>query len=98
MSPDLSPDLKIKFIGEKRTRADSLYYDSSVGASDDPANQIVPQIDKSSNRKMFQVADVFAYCAAHALSTEYEGRFFKEQLSLIKYWSSATFVPPLTNA
>jgi len=84
---------KIKFIGEKRTRADSLYFGSSVGTSNDPANKIEPMIDESSNRAMFQIADIYAYCTSHARCNEYRGTFFKEQLSLIKYWSNATFVP-----
>jgi hypothetical protein len=35
------------------------------GATNDPANKIIPEIHKSSSYKMLQIADIFIYFVAH---------------------------------
>jgi hypothetical protein len=85
---------RINFIGKDRKRADRWYSGfSDIGAKENTVFGIEPVILKNSDSQMLGVADVFAYLCSHAMEKECPYTFFREQLSKVKYWSRAEFLP-----
>jgi hypothetical protein len=85
---------RINFIGKERKRADKWYAGfSGIGAKENTVFGIEPIILNNSDSQMLGVADIFAYLCSHAMEKECRETFFREQLSKIKFWSRATFLP-----
>jgi hypothetical protein len=85
---------QVKFLGDKRTRADrwtSGY--SDIGAPSGAVFKIKPIIQTSEFSPGFELADIFAYICSHALEGSPDTSLFQELKREIKYWSSSELLP-----
>lgn len=77
---------KISFIGEGRTRADSLYSGFLDGGSDDALFQLNAHLVAADADPLLQLADIAAYVCSHAASSAEDDRFWREQCARVVNW------------
>ncbi|MCT7315572.1 hypothetical protein N5I87_06115 [Ralstonia sp. CHL-2022] len=75
---------KISFLGERRTRADSLYagfLDTGTALMQLNAHVVAADADP-----LLQLADIAAYVCSHAAALGSEDGFWREQLARVIHW------------
>lgn len=75
---------KISFIGERRSRADSLYagfLDTGTALMQLNAHVVAADADP-----LLQLADIVAYVCSHAATLDSENGFWREQLARVVNW------------
>jgi hypothetical protein len=80
---------KVGFIGPGRKRADRMYNGfSDIGAPEGGVFQLNPTVLKAEGAPLLQLADIAAYICSHAADAAAPRNFFREQLSLVRRWTS----------
>ena len=76
---------KIKFLGEKRQRADRWFRGySDIGAPKGYVYHLNPIIKKSNEIDLLQIADIFSYICSHAKSTKCADSYYSHILNKVK--------------